>query len=146
MFLGPDAGNEGGGHEGESSRDSDDVDEEVRGSDLSFRTAHEGIEPIFQERSTVQLQHEYEGSSGIERSLDSFSVCDATKTVEKNRLVKFLVSAKTRILVRLMSAVTLRSINHENICCINTAILILMFEHRRYLKTILQYFALYVLC
>jgi hypothetical protein len=47
------------------------------------------------------------------------------------KLSSFLTDAKSRILLRLMSTVTLRSINHENICCINTAVLIFMFDHRR---------------
>jgi hypothetical protein len=33
----------------------------------------------------------------------------------------------------LMTIVTLRSINHENICCINTSLLIFIYAHKRYL-------------
>ncbi|CAM9273885.1 unnamed protein product, partial [Ectocarpus fasciculatus] len=50
---------------------------------------------------------------------------------EIQKVSTFLLGAKTRILLRLMSIVTLRSINHENICCMNTAVLILMFDYRR---------------
>ena len=48
------------------------------------------------------------------------------------RISVFLVQEKVGILVRMISTVTLRTINHENICCLNTALLILLFEHRRF--------------
>jgi hypothetical protein len=49
------------------------------------------------------------------------------------RLAKFLLENKIDIMFNLLSRVSLRSINHENICCLNSAITILVFENRRYL-------------
>ena len=48
-----------------------------------------------------------------------------------SRISAFLEAEKTHVLVRLMSTVTLGSINHENICCLNTALLVLLLEHKR---------------
>lgn len=48
-----------------------------------------------------------------------------------SRIVKFLAEEKINIVVRLMSTVSLSTINHENICCLNTVILILLLEHKR---------------
>lgn len=47
------------------------------------------------------------------------------------RLSMFLVQEKANVLLKLMSAVSLRTINHENICCLNTTLLVLMFEQKR---------------
>lgn len=47
------------------------------------------------------------------------------------RLSMFLLQEKTKVLLRLMSIVSLRTINHENICCLNTALLMLLLEHQR---------------
>jgi hypothetical protein len=48
-------------------------------------------------------------------------------------LATLLIEGKPLILFKLMVTVTLKSVNHENICCINTAVLIMLFEHKRYL-------------
>jgi hypothetical protein len=48
------------------------------------------------------------------------------------RLANFLQEEKTHVLVRLMSTVSLNSINHENICCLNTALMLLLLDHKRY--------------
>jgi hypothetical protein len=48
------------------------------------------------------------------------------------RFSMFILQEKTSMLVRLMSIVSLRNINHENICCLNTALLILLFDYVRY--------------
>ena len=49
------------------------------------------------------------------------------------RISVFLAQEKVSILLRLISTVTLRTVNHENICCLNTTLLILLFEHKRLL-------------
>jgi hypothetical protein len=48
------------------------------------------------------------------------------------RLARFLLDNKIEVMFNLLSRVSLRSINHENICCLNSAITILIFENRRY--------------
>jgi hypothetical protein len=48
-----------------------------------------------------------------------------------NRLANFLREEKVHVLVRLMCTVSLNAINHENICCLNTALLILLLDHKR---------------
>lgn len=50
-------------------------------------------------------------------------------TVE--RLSWFLAINEARLLRDLLRAVHLRNINHENICCLNTAIVVAIFAHRR---------------
>lgn len=52
-----------------------------------------------------------------------------SNTVE--RLSWFLASNQARLLRDLLGVVDLRNINHENICCLNTAIVIAIFAHRR---------------
>ena len=47
------------------------------------------------------------------------------------RLSLFLTQERDRILLKLMSIVTIRSINHENICCLNTALLMLILAQKR---------------
>mmetsp|Transcript_28770 Transcript_28770/g.81152 ORF Transcript_28770/g.81152 Transcript_28770/m.81152 type:complete len:672 (+) Transcript_28770:1-2016(+) len=53
----------------------------------------------------------------------------APNTVE--RLSWFLSANQTRLLRDLLGVVDLRNINHENICCLNTAVVIAIFAHRR---------------
>jgi hypothetical protein len=50
-------------------------------------------------------------------------------TVE--RLSWFLAANQTRLLRDLLGVVDLRNINHENICCLNTAVVIAIFAYRR---------------
>jgi len=47
------------------------------------------------------------------------------------RLGMFLTREREAVLLRLMDTVTVRTVNHENICCLNTALLILVLVHRR---------------
>ena len=61
----------------------------------------------------------------------------APNTIE--RLSWFLAANQTRLLRDLLGVVDLRNINHENICCLNTAVVIAIFAHRRHqLHTLLQ--------
>jgi len=58
----------------------------------------------------------------------------ATATYEPNsveRLSWFLAANQTRLLRDLLGVVDLRNINHENICCLNTAVVIAIFAYRR---------------
>ncbi|VEU33346.1 unnamed protein product [Pseudo-nitzschia multistriata] len=48
-----------------------------------------------------------------------------------DRLSWFLSTNRTRLLRDLLEVVSLKNINHENICCLNTAVVITMFAHRR---------------
>jgi hypothetical protein len=52
-----------------------------------------------------------------------------SNTVE--RLSWFLASNQARLLRDLLAVVDLRNINHENICCLNTAVVVAIFAHRR---------------
>lgn len=47
------------------------------------------------------------------------------------RLGWFLAANQARLLRDLLGVVDLRNINHENICCLNTAVVIAIFAHRR---------------
>jgi hypothetical protein len=69
---------------------------------------------------------------------DSLSTAaHAPNTVE--RLSWFLAANQTRLLRDLLGVVDLRNINHENICCLNTAVVIAIFAYRRHqLHTLLQ--------
>ena len=51
-------------------------------------------------------------------------------TVE--RLSWFLAANQAQLLRDLLGVVDLRNINHENICCLNTAVVITIFAHRRH--------------
>lgn len=53
----------------------------------------------------------------------------APNTVE--RLSWFLAVNQTRLLRDLLSVVDLTNINHENICCLNTAVVVTIFAYRR---------------
>jgi cell division protein FtsL len=47
------------------------------------------------------------------------------------RLGWFLAANQARLLRDLLAVVDLRNINHENICCLNTAVMVAIFAHRR---------------
>lgn len=47
------------------------------------------------------------------------------------RLTWFLITNQSRLLRDLLCVVDLRNINHENICCLNTAVLVSIFASRR---------------
>jgi hypothetical protein len=47
------------------------------------------------------------------------------------RLAWFLITNQSRLLRDLLCVVDLRNINHENICCLNTAVVVSMFASRR---------------
>ncbi|DAZ98961.1 TPA: hypothetical protein N0F65_000493 [Lagenidium giganteum] len=51
---------------------------------------------------------------------------------EIDRMSEFLTVNIVRLLRDLMTIVTLDDVNHENICCLNTAIVILIFQNRRH--------------
>lgn len=60
------------------------------------------------------------------------NLSDATflpNTIE--RLSWFLATNQARLLRDLLGVVDLRNINHENICCLNTAVVVAIFAHRR---------------
>lgn len=65
------------------------------------------------------------------------SAAHAPNTLE--RLSWFLAANQTRLLRDLLEVVDLRNINHENICCLNTAVVIAIFAYRRqHLHVLLQ--------
>ena len=52
------------------------------------------------------------------------------------RLSLFLTTEKEHILYKLMKTVTIHTINHENICCLNTALMMFIFAQRRYVRIV----------
>jgi len=52
------------------------------------------------------------------------------------RIGLFLSSERESVLLRLMDTVTVRTVNHENICCLNTSLLLLLFAHRRFVRSL----------
>ncbi len=69
--------------------------------------------------SSTSSSHTKASNFAIPHSLFRFSV--------------FILQEKLNILLRLMSIVSLRNVNHENICCLNTALMILLFDYTRYI-------------
>jgi hypothetical protein len=57
------------------------------------------------------------------------SAAHAPNTIE--RLSWFMAANQTRLLRDLLGVVDLRNINHENICCLNTAVMVAIFAFRR---------------
>ncbi len=62
------------------------------------------------------------------------------------RIARFLLAEKAIIVLRLISAVTISTINHENICCLNTALLIMLLELQRYAAQQYDNVLLWVFC
>lgn len=54
-----------------------------------------------------------------------------TSKYDMDRMDEFLSVNIVRLLRDLMTIVAMEDVNHENICCLNTAIVILIFQHRR---------------
>jgi hypothetical protein len=64
-------------------------------------------------------------------SADEGGIFEWTLPPSVRYLSSYLEQQKEHILYGLMTIVTLRSINHENICCINTSLLIFIYAHKR---------------
>jgi len=47
------------------------------------------------------------------------------------RIGMFLMNERNNIIMRLMDVVNIRSVNHENVCCVHTALTMLIMSHRR---------------
>lgn len=60
----------------------------------------------------------------------SFLILRSGVNPQLQRTTDFLLKNRSSILLKLMSIVTLASVNHENICCLNTALLLLIMAHR----------------
>ena len=73
--------------------------------------------------------------SGLEESVGHFgwvfTPADAYHPNTLEHLSWFLAANQARLLRDLLGVVDLRNINHENICCLNTAVVVLIFAHRR---------------
>lgn len=48
-----------------------------------------------------------------------------------HEMLMYFSKEQDNLLLRLMTTITLRTINHENICCLNTSLLILIFSHQK---------------
>jgi len=113
------------------------VDSELLDSVIAFENSSSS--------SSTPLQHSSDGSSPL-RSATTNRLLDPNRkdrhsppkspsslTVPQSmlRISLFLSQEKAHIVLRLMSVVSLRNVNHENICCLNTTLLILLIENRR---------------
>ncbi|KAJ1437421.1 hypothetical protein B484DRAFT_416580 [Ochromonadaceae sp. CCMP2298] len=76
-------------------------------------------------------QRESERERERERERVRSSPLQAQVPPNLRRLGAFLMDQKVTILLRLMSTVSLKTVNHENICCLNTVLLVLLMEHQR---------------
>lgn len=107
-----------GQHRPEDSRFSSELDKD------EAKSAKEEAQPY-----GVESIHEgctHEAAVGLLRDAPS------PETPENiSRIAEFLEEERVHVIVRLMSTVSLTSINHENICCLNTVLLLLLLDHKR---------------
>jgi hypothetical protein len=72
-----------------------------------------------------------ESSSDSVEEEEAYGIFEWNLPSSVKHLSTYLEQQKEHILYGLMTIVTLRSINHENICCINTSLLIFIYAHKR---------------
>jgi hypothetical protein len=71
-------------------------------------------------------------SGSVSRQQAAQALYDAPLVLSpgSRHLSAFLQAHRPEVMLRLMCVVTLRSVNHENICCINTTLLLFIFANR----------------
>jgi hypothetical protein len=74
------------------------------------------------ERMSIDCEHDDVDVSGVSREMD---------TTGFERLYEYVQSNKEAIIFKLVSVVTVLSVNHENICCVNSALVALLHEMHR---------------
>ena len=114
------------------------VDSELLDSVIAFESSRSS--------SSTSLQHSCDATSSPLRSATTNGRLDpnhkdrrsppkspSSLTVPHSllRISLFLSQEKVPIVLRLMGVVSLRSVNHENVCCLNTVLSILLIENRR---------------
>jgi len=104
--------------------DTSKVDSELLDSFIAFETSTAASDEPLLLRGAVDFVHKDKRSPP--KSSSCLSVPHSLL-----RMSLFLSQEKTHIVLRLMGVVSLRNVNHENICCLNTALLILLIEHNR---------------
>jgi hypothetical protein len=103
------------------------------GEDIFFTPPEE---PKFPRSTNIRKSNENEkfedpnnGSANLEfgnNQSGGFSISD-----NLFRLSMFILQEKANIILRLMKIISLQTVNHENICCINTTLLFLLFDYIR---------------
>jgi Trpc4-associated protein len=89
---------------------------------LSLISAPQGIRPSGS-KTNVDSRDSRQGlSSQLSRS----------ENVGFERLHAYLQEANESLVMRLVTCVAMHSVNHENVCCVNTAIVIILQEYLRY--------------
>lgn len=154
--VGPAAASRNADRQGQGERESPDHD---RGGDGGggdgARVEEDGEEPCYlghtwydvqprevpvQEDSEVRNTRESkDGGEGAEvaprKAAAATAATEGTGSSkaggEMTRLQRFLMQNTPQLVRDLMCVVSLETINHENICCLNTAVLILIFADRR---------------
>ena len=106
---------------------ANDVPLPIFGGDTSQYSARPGTNHFGWTFSPLELDEDDNGGEASANNLFDTTFCP--DTVE--RLSWFLAINEARLLRDLLRAVDLRNINHENICCLNTAIVVAIFAHRR---------------
>lgn len=106
---------------------ANDVPLPIFGGDTSQYSARPGTNHFGWSFSPHELDEDDNGGEASANNLFDATFCP--DTVE--RLSWFLAINEARLLRDLLRAVDLRNINHENICCLNTAIVVAIFAHRR---------------
>ena len=111
----------------------DDLLDENRSTDwFPSRSLHEGVSQGLDMSILPSGLEESVGHFGWVFTPGGDALSSGTylpNTVE--RLSWFLAANQARLLRDLLGVVDLRNINHENICCLNTAVVIAIFAHRR---------------
>jgi len=105
---------------------ADNVPLPIFGGDTSQYSARPGMNHFGWTFSPHGLDEDNFGEASANNLFDATFSPD---TVE--RLSWFLAINEARLLRDLLRAVDLSNINHENICCLNTAIVVAIFAHRR---------------
>jgi hypothetical protein len=96
----------------------------------------------------IHLDEEIEEKNGKENSKKEKNIAEKSSDIvaamdylsndsSSSMFSSFIKYEKLNILFRLITSISLKSINHENICCLNTALLLLLFDFHRYVFDIL---------
>lgn len=89
----------------------------VSSASFDFKTAQQKERATAKDSGSVRTERTAAAPLTIQPKLFRFSM--------------FLMQEKVTILLRLMTTVSMYTINHENICCLNTTLLILLFDYQR---------------
>jgi hypothetical protein len=109
---------------------SESTETERREMDVVVSNSASSIEPVL-----YLVTEEIKSSEGViceTDPVDEGGIFEWTLPPSVRYLSSYLEQQKEHILYGLMTIVSLRSINHENICCINTSLLIFLYAHKRY--------------